>query len=67
MRQSFAEWFEAQHGPRASRCSAHVTDDNLAILIERGKEAQAELTRRQSWDEKRQASLYTWQTERPTA
>lgn len=58
--KEFRGWFVAQHGERASRNSAHVTDDDLAIMIQRGKEAQAELTRRELWDEKRQSALYAW-------
>jgi hypothetical protein len=60
-KQTFADWFTAQHGERSSKTSAHVRDDELTIMIERGQAARAELARRELWDEKRQSALYAWQ------
>jgi hypothetical protein len=60
-KQTFAEWFTAQHGGRSSKTFAHVRDDELTIMIERGKAARAELSARELWDEMRQSALYAWQ------
>ena len=65
MSSIFDNWFEQQHGPRhrrgASGSVVSHSDDELEMTVARGRAAQAELERRQMWDEKRTSALYAWQ------
>jgi hypothetical protein len=62
---AFAEWFEAQHGPRQKNgptgSVAGYSDDELEMAASRGAAAADELRRRKLWDEKRTSALYAWQ------
>lgn len=57
----FAEWFEAQHGPRGNHAFRRLTDDQLSESVAAGLSARQELDRRQRWDAQRQSALYAWQ------
>ena len=57
----FDDWFRRQHG---ARNLTSASDDELRERIIAGQQAEAELRRRQSWDERRTSALYAW-TARP--
>lgn len=65
MKQSdFAEWFEAQFGPRSRD---RYSDAELERESRAGKRATQELANRAAWDEKRTAALYAWAAAQRTA
>lgn len=60
MKSEFLEWFKAQHGHRESGLLVDHSEQRLRDEIQRGKMAEAELSARKLWDEKRQSALYAW-------
>ena len=54
---NFAEWFEAQAGPRNY---IPGDDDELKSRVYRGEVAKEELERRKEWDCARKFALYAW-------
>ena len=57
----FDEWFEAQHGKREHNSRAHVSDNALRDIVHAGQISEAELKRREMWDDMRRSALYAWQ------
>jgi hypothetical protein len=60
-KQTFAEWFKAQHGERENGLLTECSDDRLRDAVRLGRQAEAELSARELWDEKQQSALYAWQ------
>ena len=62
----FADWFEAQHGPRESHRYVDVADDVLNDQVAVGRGAKNEMVARRRWDARYESALYAWQVRNKT-
>lgn len=61
-KSEFADWFERQHGRRGHyKRFREVPDYKLKLIMEKGKDAEFELSERWGWDAKQTSALYGWQ------
>ena len=61
-KSEFADWFEMQHGKRGHyKRYRDVPDYKLKLIMDKGKDAEFELSQRWNWDVKQTSALYAWQ------